>query len=650
MCGIAGFFFAHQHNGTQAAWQSRLQEASARMQLRGPDGSGTYCSHNIGLAHRRLAIIDLDGGKQPFTDPESGFTLVFNGEIYNYRELRQELGNLGYTFQSHSDTETLLIAYRHWGKDCLERLKGMFAFAIYNPAAHQLFLARDRLGVKPLFWMKTSHGLCFASSVAALLAFKTGAPDLDHDAISHYLTTIRVNLGSRTLLKEIQLLDPGHFLIAQKNGSVEQRQYWTPTILAPADKPDLDTITKQDLLRQSLDQAVQRRLISDVPLGGFLSGGLDSSIIAARATRFTANQYHAYSVGYDQPDYNEFPFITEAAHFYQMKCRQIRLSPDSYPGQWQFLIRQNGLPTTTPNEIPILDLSKALREEYTVALSGEGADEIFGGYTIAYFAGHDFDRSAHDVQAASGHPFASPAQRAYGQPYIPSLAWQHLQLNHWLSPSEKARWLHPDINKTSQHDEAIRQYYTTLYETHPDASTLDKILYAHLRINLEGLLLRVDSSSMAASVEARVPFTDHELVNLAFSLPDSDKLAWRSPEAQQKGKNLNVLDIVNQDLIISKRILREAYHDAVPPSILLRPKMSFPVPVFAWMSDWMRPMIRSCIGDSPLRNTLFNPETVDHFLRQPEAFHPLKIWPILNLCLWQQTLQSGAQSAPADAR
>ena len=638
MCGIAGFFFSKDQTHVLDASLHQLEEASRRMSLRGPDDAGIYQKKNVGLAHRRLAIIDLEGGKQPLTDPESGLTIIFNGEIYNYRQLRRQLVELGYTCTSHSDTETLLLAFRHWGRDCLQHIKGMYAFAIYNPKDHSLFLARDRLGVKPLFWTKQDKGIFFASSMAAILAFCEKMPDIDQDAVSHYLTTIRVNLGNRTLIKGVELLDPGNMLTVQPDGTVQQQTYWKPTIPCPQDKPETDIRTKQQNLYEMMDKAIERRLISDVPLGGFLSGGLDSAIIAARATELTNHRFHAYSVGYPEPQYNEFPFVRAAARHYNMRCEQISLSSQDYPQQWKQLIGLNGLPTTTPNEIPIWSLSKALRTEYTVALTGEGADEIFAGYTVPHFAGQDYERAAHDKNGAEQHAFALATQRAYGQPFIPSLAWQHLQLNHWLSPHEQQAWLHPDVWQNIQKEQAIEQFYQNLYSSYPQASTLDRIMAAHLRVNLEGLLLRVDSSSMAASVEARVPFTDHELVDFAFSLTDDDKVAWRSPQAETIGRNLNVLEIVQKDLLISKRILRETYHNVVPPSILQRPKMSFPVPIFEWMSHGMLPMIKETIADSPLRKTLFHNKTIENFLKAPETWHPMKIWPIVNLCLWHQML------------
>jgi asparagine synthase (glutamine-hydrolysing) len=637
MCGIAGY--ASPTPISTAQWQPRLQAAADCMAERGPDDQGQFHTDRIGLVHRRLSIIDLDGGHQPLVDPQTGAVIVFNGEIYNYRDVRTELHAAGHAFLTHSDTEVLLHAFLEWGVACLDRLLGMFAFAIYEPRNHALFLARDRLGVKPLFWAQQRHTFCFASSMRALLALLPEKPALDASVASHYLSTIRINLGQETLLCGVRLLDPGHWMRIDANGGQQAGCYWAPSCPPPQDKSRLSLEAAAGATRDMIEEAVRLRLISDVPLGGFLSGGLDSTIIADHASKLTGNHYHAYSVGYPQPGFNEFPFAKEAADTYRMKCRQIALEANDYPALWTSLIRQNGLPLTTPNEVPIFMLSKALREEYTVALSGEGADEIFGGYTIAYFAAHDFDRAMRSPDSKSELNETDHALlRGYGQAHLPDLATHHLLLNAWMSTPEKQLWMHPDITASLNNDHAISVFYHQLYNRYPHASTLDRIMLAHLRVNLEGLLLRVDSSSMAASVETRVPFTDHRLVDFAFSLPDSYRLDWRQSDGARAAKGLNVMEIVQQDLIDSKRLLRHAYADSIPQSILRRPKMSFPVPVFDWMDGWMNPMIRDAIAASPLRNTLFNPTVIDAWLNGSVPVHPMKLWPIVNLCLWHDTL------------
>lgn len=637
MCGIVGYLSPSPPPPHE--WRPRLQRALDDMALRGPDDVDVFFAPRIGLGHRRLSIIDLKGGHQPFVDSQTGDVIVFNGEIYNHRELRAELQAAGRIFHTHSDTEVLLHAFQEWGENCLGRFLGMFAFAIYTPHDGALFLARDRLGIKPLFWGEQQNTFCFASSARALLDLLPQKPALRTEALSHYLSSIRVNRGSVTLLQDVNLLEPGHCLRVSSTGSLKIWSYWQPLALAPGDKPQRSMEEASEILRSLLEDSVRLRLLSDVPLGGFLSGGLDSTIIAALATRQTNHHYHAYNVGYPQPGYNEFPYVQEAADAYGMNCRQIELDPNDYPALWQFLVRQNGLPLSTPNEVPIYMLSKSLRQDYTVALSGEGADEILGGYIIAHFAGFDFERASRAPLGTKPLTHIDRAiQRAYGQPHLPDLATQHLLLNAWLSSADKQTWLHPDILSQLDGDSALHTHYDNLYARHPQCSILDRILHAHLRTNLEGLLLRVDSSSMAASVEVRVPFTDHRLVDFAFSLPDDFRLGWRDAAARASAAALNVQEIVQHDLIESKRILRRAYADRIPPSILHRPKMSFPVPVFDWLNTWMKPMAREIVASSPLRNTLFNSSAIDAWLNGQQPLSPLKLWPIVNLCLWHSTL------------
>jgi len=609
------------------------------MALRGPDDQGEFFAPGIGLAHRRLAVIDVQGGRQPFTDPHTGAVLVYNGEIYNYREVRADLLARGHAFRTDSDTEVLLCAYLEWGAACLNRLLGMFAFAVYTPADGSLFLARDRLGVKPLFWGETSKAFCFASSASALRCLMPHATELNPAAVSHYLSTIRINLGSETLLREIHLLEPGHWMRISRSGEKVRTRYWTPGCLTERDKPARSMEDAMGELRPLLQDAIHKRLISDVPLGGFLSGGLDSTIIASLASEFTNHQYHAYSVGYAQDGYNEWPYVREAAKACHMRCRDIELNPRDYPDLWAFLIHTHGWPLTTPNEVPIYMLSKALKQDYTVALSGEGADEVFGGYTIPYFAAHDFDRAARCRPGPDSRTEVDEAiLRGYGQDFLPDLTTQHFLLNSWLSPQEKNAWLHPDVVLHLDRDHAVTSFYRDLYNRYPHASTLDQIMQVHLRVNLEGLLLRVDSSTMAASVEARVPFTDHRLVDFAFSLADEQRLGWKSAAAHARGAAQNVLEIVRDDGLESKAVLRRAFAHRIPRSILARPKMSFPVPVFDWMNDWMQPHIKEIVAASPLRQALFCPPVIEAWLSGRFQVHPLKLWPIVNLCLWYDTV------------
>lgn len=620
--------------------ESALRRGMTLMACRGPDDEGMYSRPGVLLGHRRLAVIDLQGGSQPFIDEETGTALVFNGEIFNYLELRDELISHGHLFVSESDTEVLMRAYLQWDIRCLDHLSGMFAFAVYDPGNHRLLLARDRLGIKPLFFSRHGPEIMFASTCSALRCFPHVGSEMDLCAVSHYLTTIRTTLGRRTLLRDIQALLPGEYLVMKKRDSQPLiRKYWDIPIKAPGDKdnPGIDAAARH--VRELLADSVARQLISDVPLGGFLSGGIDSSILAALACPMTSGNFNAYSVGYDRDGYNEWPYIKSAVDCYGMNCRQIHPDEKEFPATWKKLVGVKGLPISTPNEIAIYHLAKALRQDFTVALSGEGADEIFGGYTIPYFSAYDFERARRSAPTPGETLTATDRaiQRCYRRPYILCRPDHYFLVNSWIPFDQKRSLLTDEIWDSIDQDSALFNFYEEWFDRLDKCSTFDAYMHIHARVNLEGLLFRVDSSTMAASVEARVPFTDHKIVEYLFGLPDHYKIDWKNESAGKAGQELNITEIDKQGLLQSKILLRKAFHSDVPPDIMTRPKLSFPVPFREWFADWMNPIARNIIQSSVLVGGIFDPVYVKRIL--DTAGHPqsaMALWPLTNLCLWQQ--------------
>ena len=638
MCGIIGTFSL---NGGAAEPVDAVRAGMARMALRGPDGEGLFVGPGVTLGHRRLAVIDIEGGKQPFSDAVTGATLVFNGEIYNFRELRGELQKAGCVFTTASDTEVLLRVCLQWGPDCLDRLSGIFAFAFYDPSRKRLFLARDRLGVKPLFYAVRNRRVMFASSMAALRCLPFVGGTLDLPAASHYLATLRTTLGRRTLVKDVYALLPGEYLLAEHGrDEPEIRRYWDFPVLAPGDKPDPGIEVAAERVRELMTQSVREQLISDVPLGGFLSGGIDSSVIAAMAGTLSGGNFNAYSVGYDLEGYNEWSYVREATVFHHMECKEIHLEPVEYPEVWKFLIEQKGLPVSTPNEIPIYHLARALKKDFTVALSGEGADEIFGGYIVPYFSSFDYDRARHQAPAPGEllTPLDRAMRRLYRRPHLFCLADQYFLLNSWVPFAQKQSLLTTDALQVLDGDDLMCSYYEGLFERLKCCSTFDIYLHVHASVNLEGLLFREDSSTMAASVEARVPFTDHRVVEYLFTLPDRYKIDWAGESAALRGRELNAVEIDRENLVISKILLRRAFARDVPTSILKRRKMSFPVPVREWFSGFLNAPARETIRGSSFSGTIFNTAALDRLLETPDLpASGMALWPVTNLCLWQQT-------------
>jgi asparagine synthase (glutamine-hydrolysing) len=605
------------------------------MAVRGPDADGFFEQQGVGFAHRRLSVIDLTGGAQPMVDQASGVVLTYNGEIYNFRELRETLCLRGHQFESQCDTEVLLRAYLEWGCACVTRLVGIYAFGVYDPRNETLFLVRDRVGAKPLYYTRTRQGVVFASTVAALRSFEEVGAEIDSEALLHYFTTIRTTFGRQTLLKNVQTLEPGTCLIASRNQrGMVCMPYWEYPIVSAEEKnpPAMDEAIRT--VHDMVNRAVKEQMVSDVPLGGFLSGGVDSTVIASIATRH--GSFGAYSVGYGEHGCNEWPYVRLAAQAFNMPCKEIHLDAGSFVQTWKFLIGQKGLPLSTPNEVPIYHLARSLKQDYTVALSGEGADELFGGYVIPYFSAYDFDRARRAPPPEGDLPDRVDRAmiRLYQQPHLSGHIAHHFLLNSWVAPSVQTALLKPDL---LMHTGAVHGHYQSLMDRFEGCSTLDKHMHLHARINLEGLLNRVDTSTMAASVETRVPFTDHRLAEYLFGLPDNYKMVWRDAVAQQQGRLMNVAEIDQRRLVESKVLLRRAFDGKIPAEIMERKKVSFPVPFREWLGGSLRDFAEEALSGSSLIAQGVQPAALQALLDAPDGpATGMLLWPLVNLALWEK--------------
>lgn len=639
MCGIAGVFFQGA-KGAQAG--KEMAGVLGRLARRGPDGEGISRGNGWVFGHRRLAVIDLLGGSQPIEDCLGALT--YNGELYNYRELRDLLRREGQSFTTASDTEVVLKAWRAWGPACLKRFNGMFAFAVYDGNRDSIFLARDPLGIKPLFYYAGKGGFYFASTMAALLAFEEVPATADPAGISHYLTTTHVVMGSRTLVKGVCSLEPGSWLEVRRDFvGKPPRQVRYRTL--PAQRREAISFEQAAAqTRELVHDSVRSQLISDVPLGGFLSGGIDSTIIASQASKLCA--FNAYSVGYQHlssagESFHEWPYIREAAASYGIGCKEIVLEPSDYPTDWKFLIAEKGQPLSTPNEIGIYRLASALRREYTVALSGEGADEIFGGYTEACFSVVDFIRSRQLDRFDPGQReiLSSALKRMYGTDRFNSLLDHFLRLIAHMNFGVKFNLLQPKWQEELKNDELLIRHYADRFAAMKNCTPFDAYMRLILEKNLQTLLFRLDSSTMAASVEGRVPFTDPRLVDLLFSLPDHYKMDWSEEANEAETLTLNTIEAAARGLIRSKMLLREAFADVVPQSILTRRKMSFPTPFLEWFAGSMRAMVEESLRQSPFARGWLRPESVELLLANLEKpAYGMMAWPLMNLCLWQEEM------------
>lgn len=590
---------------------------------RGPDGQGTcafVCSgngHHVFLGHRRLAIIDPQGARQPMCDADAGLALTFNGEIYNFRELRKELASLGYVFRRDSDTEVLLRAYQHWGSDVVRHLRGMFAFAIWDTRNQRLFLARDRFGEKPLYLYEDASGLYFASEIKALLRIPGIRPAVDLQSVWDYLA-YRYVPGPKTLFGGIRKLMPGTVAVWE-GGKLKEERYWSAPdrSLRPFQQQQPGAV--ENFLSQ-LDEAVKLQMVSDVPFGAFLSGGLDSSTIVALMSRHNS-AVKTFSVGFAEDSYSELGYAAEVAQHFGTEHHELIVTDRDLVDKLPRLVAFRDAPVSEPSDIPIYMLACEAARSVKMVLTGEGSDEILGGYPK-----HIAERFAQGYQVLPGyvrHRLIEPL--AHALPYefrrIKTTV-TNLNIEDWreryvrwfgaLNRSERDRLSVLRLNGTPVGD-------APPFDADPQSSPLRRILYFDQTSWLpDNLLERGDRMTMAASIEARVPFLDHKLAAFASSLPDHYRV---------RGMR-------------SKWILREAGKRLLPERILTRPKVGFRVPVNRWFRGEMRDYLLDHLqSGSSMTRHYFDRPVLDRVLAEHiegKQNHEKLLWSLLNLEIWHR--------------
>ncbi|HVC30295.1 MAG TPA: asparagine synthase (glutamine-hydrolyzing), partial [Steroidobacteraceae bacterium] len=568
MCGIAGYLAGGSHADLGAA----LRAMSAALAHRGPDDEGFLETvtadggRRVGLAHRRLSIIDLSTGHQPMGNEDGTVQIVFNGEIYNFPKLREELIARGHAFRSRSDTETIVHAYEEWGPECVRRFRGMFAFAIWDANRERLVLARDRYGKKPLFLYQASGLLLFASEIKAILAVPGVPREVDRGALWDYFA-YRYVPAPATLLAGIRKVMPGSYVVCERGG-VTETPYFVPDDgkPSPAAAPAGDPVAA---FLEALDEAVQVRMISDVPFGAFLSGGIDSSAVVAMMSRHCAHPVKTFSVGFSESAYSELTYARAIAEQFHTDHHELTVSQAHLMEHLPALVRYRDAPVAEPSDIPIYLLSREARRTVKMVLTGEGADEFLGGYPKHVFERYvgTYQRLPAALRRGLIEPLSSSLpygfRRAKTAVANLGLGDPRERLPRWfgaLSSAERSRLTlveAPRINHRS----------VPWLDSFHGGSALRGILYFDQTSWLpDNLLERGDRMTMAASLEARMPFMDHQLAAFVSSLPD----AWRV-----RG-------------FTTKRILREAMRRVLPAAILERPKIGFRVPVNEWFRGSMR--------------------------------------------------------------
>jgi asparagine synthase (glutamine-hydrolysing) len=568
MCGIAGFATVRPERGS-AETLSRMTDA---IRHRGPDDSGFFHDDFVALGHRRLSIVDLALGHQPLHNETSDVWIVFNGEIFNHADLRPALEQAGHRYATHSDTETIVHAYEEYGPAAVERLRGMFSLAIWDSKRQTLFCARDRLGKKPFYYYWDGRIFAFASEIKALFEHPAISPRFHEALLPEYLT-FGYTSGDQTLFSGIRKLMPGHHLtlrLGDARPAPEIRKYWE--IPEPREAPEDKGRSDESWIaecRSRIEEGVQSRLMSDVPLGMFLSGGVDSSTIAALMKRMVTGPVKTFAVGYREAEYSELGYARQVADAIGTEHHEVKVGMDEFFGELPRLIWHEDEPITWPSSVSLYFVSKLASEQVKVVLTGEGSDELFGGYERYYYYLWN-QRWLRKYRNLPG--FARRAIRSTidGSPLLPG--GLRRKLGHtFLGRGEEIESLFLDnfysafpgaeLGRLMKRggDSPYANYLRFWNER--SGSDLSRLLYADQKTYMVELLMKQDQMSMACSIESRVPFLDHPLVEFATRVPDRLKL---------RGK-------------VGKYIVKKAAEGLVPHDILYRKKMGFPTPIRQWL-------------------------------------------------------------------
>ena len=639
MCGINGIAFSSRSRRTvDAAVLKRMRDVITH---RGPDDEGIFIDGVVGLGHRRLSIVDVAAGHQPMTNEDGTLHITYNGEIYNHADFRIELEAKGHVYKTHCDTETILHLYEEHGENCVDYLRGMFAFAIWNQRKKELFIARDRLGVKPLYYVHTNDGsLYFGSEIKTLLEARAIKPEINFEALPDYLAN-HATSGEETLFRGVKRLLPGHTLV-WRDGQVETKRYWDVSFAKTSDtsRRDQDYIDEwADLFRTS----VRLRLMADVPLGMFLSGGIDSSAIAAVMSTMVSEPIKTFSVAFKERDANELEYARLIAESYQTNHHEVVVSPEDFFTALPKLVWHEDEPLAHPSSVALYFVSQLASKHVKVVLTGEGSDELLAGYAR-------YRKTIYNLALGARYHGAMPAgirnairnriddlpvnskvrQKLLRtflslQPDVESIYFDNFAVfsrsmqNELLTPETRAR------------TGALDPYagVCSLLEKTDAQSPLDRLLYADIKTYLHELLMKQDQMSMAASVESRVPFLDHKLVEFTSGLPERMKLrGWTT-----------------------KYVLRKAMKGVLPEAILSRPKMGFPVPIGKWFRGPYRSIINEYVlSERALSRGIFERDFVRAVVNRHDAGEDdsERLWALVNFEMWQRQFIDGEPEDVAD--
>jgi asparagine synthase (glutamine-hydrolysing) len=630
MCGICGIVYPA---ATQWVERDTLAQINAQIVHRGPDDDGFFVDGNVGLAMRRLSIIDVRTGHQPISNEDESLWIVYNGEIYNHRELRSKLEARGHRYRTKSDTETIVHLYEEYGRDCVQHLRGMFAFAIWDRGLRRLFIARDRLGIKPLYYFYDGKKFIFGSEIKAILAYPDIKPEFNQSTLAEYLAFGYI-AGPETMFRGIRKLLPGNTLEIDQAGKIKIEPYWDLSVPAGNDGRSRAHYIKT--YRELLEECVASHLMSDVPLGVFLSGGLDSSAVAALTSKIRGEQIETFSVGYGEEAYSELSYAREVAKHIGSLHHEVRLSRREFFDSLPKLIWHEDEPIVWPSSVSLYFVARLARERVTVVLTGEGSDETLAGYTRYAWTllNSRLDRVYRSIapsalrdllrRGIAAGPLGSSLHRKLEHTFLvrDGASWSSFYFDNFYSAFSSAEAA--ELLTASAHASAGDAYRGSMQHwEHLRGDLLHRLLYMDVKTYLVELLMKQDQMSMAASIESRVPFLDHVLVEFAATIP---------AEFSVQG-------------LTGKHILKAAVEDLLPKSIVYRQKMGFPTPWAYWLSGPQLGELETMLLEP--RTTargLFRREVIQRLFAEHRARHRdhgNRVWRLLSLETWMRVFLDG---------
>ena len=637
MCGFFGIF---SPEGLKLD-RGKLENLTNLIHHRGPDENGYFVNNNISLGFKRLSIIDIENGKQPLTSQNNRYVLVFNGEIYNYKKLRKNLISKNINLKTNSDTEVLLESISNFGLDFIDNINGMFAFVLYDKEKNCVYLFRDRLGIKPIFFYSDGSKIMFSSEIKPLISSNFFPKEINYNALSSYMS-FRFNYGVGNFFKNIQTVEPGQYIKMNNNGTSNYCYWKYPVEVEKFNLSEKELTEKCDEL---LNEVTAEHLVSDVPVGSLLSGGLDSSLLTVIMSRINNHKMNTFSASFDDKNYDENKFAETVSNQIKSNHFNIVLNSEDYEKNLNKVISKTAAPLSIPHEIALNSLFQKISKHTKVVISGEGADEMFGGYGRVQSSGFDYKKIK------------------FVKKFIPEFAQQKMlnflgsdadfnwskyknQKDHffdiykWFDHNEKLSFFTQDIRAELKKDEKIEKFWSNEFDKLKEVNELDKIMYLFQKHHLQCLLHRLDLHSMAHSVEARVPFCDHRIIEFMNKVPYDMKFRWKNSFQKFLGVfNNSFKNSENKD--ISKYLLRKISLKYLPKEIANKKKLGFPVPLDKWLGGSFLKYAKEILLDQRTTNRgMFNTSQIEKLLQNKENinydFWGKKIWMLINVELWSR--------------